>query len=124
MARNDDREHFENYRDQTKVKHEILEAYLAPYFRIDGTATKNLLYIDGSAGPGTYTKADSAETFDGSPLRALKLIAEDEAFSKKVTAYFIESDKVLFQSLEKVVTDFWKANSQIRKPVVECCAFT
>jgi len=123
MTKDNDRQHFEDYREQTLVKHEILAAYLSPYFQIVGKTNKNLLYIDGFAGPGTYTKADSGEVFDGSPLRALKLIASNDTFSKKVTAFFIEVDEFLFRKMEKVVTDFAKANPGIRKPMTDCCTF-
>jgi spore photoproduct lyase len=83
VAKPNDREHFEDYRAQTQVKHEILAAYLAPYFQIVGKTNKNLLYIDGFAGPGAYTKADTGETFDGSPLLALKLIAGNDRFPRR-----------------------------------------
>src|SRR5262245_4795687 len=116
MAKDNDKEHFEDYREQTRVKHEILAAYLTPYFRIVGKTNKDLLYIDGFAGPGAYTKADTGEVFDGSPLRALKLIAGDAMFSAKVSTVFIEVDHDLHQRLEKVVTDFGKANPKIREP--------
>src|SRR5262249_11722223 len=86
MAKANDREHFEDYRAQTQVKHEILAAYLSSYFQIVGKTNKDLLYIDGFAGPGTYTKADTKVIFDGSPLLALKLIASHRTFSEKVTA--------------------------------------
>ena len=51
MGKDDDRKHFGDYREQTQVKHEILAAYLTPYFQIVGKTNKNLLYIDGFAGP-------------------------------------------------------------------------
>ena len=34
MAKSNDREHFEDYRQQTQVKHEILVAYLPAYYHI------------------------------------------------------------------------------------------
>lgn len=123
MAKSSDRQHFEDYRAQTQVKHEILAAYLEPYFRIVGKTNKNLLYIDGFAGPGTYMRADTHEVFDGSPLLALKLIAGDATFSKKVNAIFIEVDNYLYSQLEKAVTDFAKANPHIRKPTTVCGTF-
>src|SRR5688572_16527243 len=101
MGNGNDREHFEDYREQTQVKHEILAAYLAPYFQIVGKTNKNLIYVDGFAGPGTYTKADTGEVFDGSPLLALKLIASNDTFSQKVTTLFIEVDDQLYSRLEK-----------------------
>ncbi|MBI3823626.1 MAG: three-Cys-motif partner protein TcmP [Planctomycetes bacterium] len=123
MGRDNDREHFDDYRAQTQVKHEILATYLTPYFRIVGTANKDLQYVDGFAGRGTYTKADTGEVFDGSPLRALKLIASNDTFSKKVSAVFIEVDPILYLPLQKAVVDFGKANPHIRQPNTDCCTF-
>src|SRR5262249_28944072 len=40
MTKANDREHFEDYRAQTQVKHEILAAYLSPYFQIVGKTNK------------------------------------------------------------------------------------
>ena len=112
-----DREHFEEYREQTRVKHEILAAYLPAYFHILKAGSNNLVYIDGFAGRGTYTNADSGAHVDGSPLRALKLIGETPEFAKRVTPIFIESDKVLFEQLEPDIKAFYEANKQIREPI-------
>jgi three-Cys-motif partner protein len=116
MAKSNDREHFEDYREQTQLKHEILAAYLPAYYHILKQWDKNLLFIDGFAGRGTYTKKETGETFDGSPLRALKLIAETPDFAKKVSAIFIESDKLLFNQLEQTVAKFYKDHPKIREP--------
>lgn len=124
MSNDNDRQHFEDYRAQTQVKHEILAAYLEPYFRIVGTTNNNLVYLDGFAGPGTYQRAETGETIDGSPLRALKLIAGNETFSKKVSTVFIEQDPVLHNQLENAVTGFATTHSQIRQPSTACCAFS
>jgi three-Cys-motif partner protein len=99
MAASDDREHFEDYRDQTRVKHEILAAYLPVYFNILADSNKNLNYLDGFAGPGTYTLADTGESIDGSPLRALKLIAQNLKFAQHVSPMFIERDEILYGRL-------------------------
>lgn len=124
MGSDNDRQHFEDYRAQTRVKHEILAAYLEPYFRIVGTANAKLIYLDGFAGPGAYQKADTGETIDGSPLRALKLIGSDATFSKKVEAIFLEHDAILHGQLEQAVNSFAVANPQIRKPTTTCCTFS
>jgi three-Cys-motif partner protein len=112
-----DREHFEDYREQTQVKHEILAAYLPAYFHILKRHNQNLLFIDGFAGRGTYTRAGTEETVDGSPLRALKLIADNKDFSAKVSTVFIESDDVLYAQLAQSVNDFYAKHTHIRKPV-------
>ncbi|MCI0357603.1 MAG: three-Cys-motif partner protein TcmP [Planctomycetaceae bacterium] len=116
MGKDNDRQHFEDYRRQTQAKHDILEAYLPSYFHILKRWEKNLLFIDGFAGRGTYTKADTGEKVDGSPLRALRLIAENNDLAATVSAIFIESDPVLYAQLEKVVNNFYKTHQHIREP--------
>jgi len=123
LTKSQDRKHFEDYRAQTQVKHEILAVYREPYFQIVGKTNKNLIYIDGFAGPGTYTKADTGEVYDGSPLLALKLIAGNDTFAKKVNTLFIEVDNYLYSQLEKAVADFAKANPNIREPRTRHCTF-
>jgi three-Cys-motif partner protein len=123
MSKRNDREHFEDYRNQTRVKHEILEAYLGPYFRIVGSTNRNPLYIHGFAGRGSYTKGETGEKFDGSPLRALKLIAGNQTFSAKVSTVFVEADSVLFASLEATVNESAAANPQMRPPTRARCTF-
>jgi three-Cys-motif partner protein len=116
MSKSKDREHFEDYREQTAVKHEILAAYLPAYFHILKAGNKNLLLIDGFAGRGTYTNSTTGDSVDGSPLRAIKLIAETPAFHDKVSTIFIESDDVLFSQLETTVGEFYAQHQEIRKP--------
>jgi len=111
-----DREHFERYRLQTKVKHEILAAYLPAYFHILKQGRKNLNFIDGFAGRGFYTEEATGETFEGSPLLALKLIAENADFAKQVSTVFIESDVVLFNQLNENIEAFYRGHLEIRKP--------
>jgi three-Cys-motif partner protein len=116
MAKSNDREHFEDYRQQTQVKHEILVAYLPAYYHILKQGEKNLNFIDGFAGRGIYTKAETGETFEGSPLLALKLFAENADFAKQVSTVFIESDVVLFNQLNENVEAFYGKHPEIRKP--------
>jgi three-Cys-motif partner protein len=111
-----DREHFDDYREQTRVKHEILTAYLPAYYHILKGRNENLVFIDGFAGPGTYTKAETGQTFDGSPLRALRLIASNKDFAERVSSVFIEHDAELFHALEKNVREFYLKNPEIREP--------
>ena len=62
-----DREHFDEYTDQNKAKHRILNSYYPAYL----TALKNIAarfhYIDAFAGPGAYEG-----TYPGSPLLSLQ----------------------------------------------------
>ena len=83
-----DRNHFEEYREQTRVKHEILEKYLRAYLHVLKRWNDNLLFIDGFAGPGAYQNNGSSQP--GSPIRALSLIPSDAELAKRVTTIFIE----------------------------------
>jgi three-Cys-motif partner protein len=123
MASQSDRAHFEDYRAQTEVKHNILEDYLLPYFQIVGKANDTLLYVDGFAGPGSYRKANTGEEFDGSPLRALKVIARDKNLAQKVKAVFIEIDEQLYSRLASTVNSFAAINAHIHKPKTLKCPF-
>lgn len=112
-----DRKHFEDYRKQTQIKHDILTSYLTAFYHILKGRHKNLVFIDGFAGRGTYTKSETGETFKGSPLLALQLIADTEDFATQVTPIFIESDKILFQQLKTHVDAFYEKHPRIRKPI-------
>jgi three-Cys-motif partner protein len=124
MAKGNDREHFEAYREQTQVKHSILAAYLPAYYHILKRWSKNLVYIDGFAGPGSYVQTETGTVFDGSPILALQLIASNDDFSKQVSTVFVESDDVLFQRLWDRVDNFFKEHPTIRKPLCRLGTFS
>lgn len=113
-----DREHFEDYREQTRVKHAILEKYLPAFFHILKQTNDNLVYIDGFAGRGTYTDAESGATFEGSPLRALRLISKSEELAAKVSTFFIERDRKLATDLRATVAAFVASITNLRAPVI------
>ena len=106
MTKGNDSEHFDDYREQTQVKHDILEAYLPAYYNILKQRNENLVYIDGFAGRGFYVQASTGQEFDGSPIRALQLIASNNGFSNQVSTIFIESDPDLYNQLEERVDAF------------------
>jgi len=124
MAKANDREHFEEYREQTQVKHSILAAYLPAYYHILKRWSNNLVYLDGFAGPGCYVQNATGETFDGSPILALRLIASNEDFSKQVSTVFIESDDLLFSRLKERVESFYEEHPNIRKPIYRLGTFS
>ncbi|HEX5884787.1 MAG TPA: three-Cys-motif partner protein TcmP [Pyrinomonadaceae bacterium] len=124
MAQDNDRKHFEDYREQTQVKHSILAAYLPAYYNILKRSNPNLVYIDGFAGAGSYIQSETGDTFDGSPILALKLIASREDFSKQVSTIFIESDDVLFNQLKDRVDKFYNEHPGIRKPLYRLGTFS
>ena len=54
----------------TIVKHQILKYYLSAWFPIIASWNKKVLYIDGFAGPGKYSKNE-----EGSIHRKIALIS-------------------------------------------------
>jgi len=113
--------HFEEYREQTRIKHEILTKYLKPYFAIRASGEHtNLVYIDGFAGCGEYQS--DAGPQPGSPLRALATFESMNTRGKtvggKITSIFIEADKDFYAELETAIA---KCNAKVkglREPVV------
>ena len=90
----------------TQAKHEILRYYLGAWFPILASVYLRLLYIDGFAGPGEYSKGE-----DGSPIIALK-VAKNHVLKHKLTRpgmdlifLFIEKDKARYQNLERKIAE-------------------
>lgn len=117
MSKND-REHFREYRDQTRVKHEIVRKYIPSFFHVLKNGQNNLIYIDGFAGRGTYDDSESGKYIEGSPLQALQVIAGNSDLASKVTSIFVEADHENFSSLKQAVDLFYSQSSHIRKPIV------
>jgi len=111
-------QHFEEYKEQTKVKHEILGAYLPAFFAILRARHRNLIYIDAFAGRGSYRDPATGEDIDGSPLRSLELITAKDALSQSVSTIFIEKDDANYAALAAAVKRFYSAHGQLREPVV------
>jgi three-Cys-motif partner protein len=116
-----DRDHFSDYREQTRVKHEILEKYLKPYLLILKNKHKKLRFIDGFAGRGSYD--DQGEKCHGSPMLALELIADNDELKKRVSTIFIEKDPLLFKELNETIQNFYRNHSDMRKPHLLNCEF-
>ncbi|AKF06104.1 three-Cys-motif partner protein TcmP [Sandaracinus amylolyticus] len=115
-----DRTHFEDYRPQTAAKHSILEKYIFAFFNIVknsavGEAPKNLVYVDGFAGRGTYDNGDGTVS-PGSPLRALERIASHRDLAAKVSTIFIEKNKANYNDLTQELARFYAGHPHIREP--------
>jgi three-Cys-motif partner protein len=93
----------------TLAKIQILKTYLHAWFQIMGRSqrAKDLLYIDGFAGPGSYTNAP-----EGSPLAALSALSEikrsasDEWRAGNVHVALVEEDKDRFAALAEGVRQY------------------
>lgn len=118
-----DRDHFESYREQTRVKHIILEKYMKVFFTILKGRHPNMVYIDGFAGRGTYDRDDGTQE-PGSPLRALETIANTNYFTEAVSTIFFEKDAHLYEQLYNSVMTFFETNVSIRQPYLVCGEFS
>lgn len=94
-------------KEQTKMKHEILEHYLDPWLTKISYAGSRVVYVDGFAGPGIYP-----DGWKGSPLRAMKkaddVLTESDSVKDRLDEFhcvFIENDRARYQDLEKHVND-------------------
>ncbi len=85
----------------SKGKHLVLQEYLKAWLPIISSWNKRILFIDGFAGPGTYTNGEQ-----GSPLIALQTF-KDHANLKhsdfEITFYFIEKDKKRIEHMAGLV---------------------
>lgn len=116
-----DRKHFDSYKDQTRIKHEILERYVRVFFNILKKHHARLNFIDGFAGPGRYN--NDGESVPGSPIRILNVAACDPELTPAVQAIFVEHDPVLFARLEAAVAEVKKKNPGLNAPICVCGTF-
>jgi len=88
--------------EHTLAKHEILRNYLGAWFPILAKGSGRIVYIDGFAGPGIYSKGE-----EGSPIIALRTAAEHVLRSRlsEVSFLFIENDKQRAEILEKTIKE-------------------
>ena len=100
----------------TFVKHKILESYLGAWtpIMVRQFKEKNLLFIDGFAGPGKYSRGE-----DGSPILALKsILNHPHDFPIPINFLFIENDIKRFETLKSVIGDLQSkidASDKIKK---------
>lgn len=100
---NADRDHFDTYPEQTRVKHQILEQYWKPYLEILGERHKKIFFLDGFAGRGVYDDLDQpGEVKPGSPIIAMEIAASIEKVRSNAEFIFIEKRGDHFECLEKV----------------------
>ena len=86
----------------SRAKHEILRRYMQAWVAILGkSAFPELVYIDGFAGPGRYSKGE-----DGSPIIALKAALEQrEPIRPKMSFLFVELQNDRASMLESILDD-------------------
>ena len=85
----------------TLAKHTILEKYLEAWLPIMGSYDKNLVYVDGFAGPGVYSGGE-----DGSPIIALNVAkAQRVSIPDNLSMLFIENYKDRFVLLANTIKE-------------------
>lgn len=86
----------------SRAKHEILKRYMQAWMAILGqSGYPELVYIDGFAGPGRYSKGE-----DGSPIIALKVALEHQALiGSTITFLFVEQRKDRADVLEQILDE-------------------
>lgn len=97
------------YKEHTRVKHEILEKYLKTWINILSNQDRKVCYFDCFAGRGRYTYGQ-----EGSPIRALRVASElkrGRAHIGEIKLTFIEKDVRNYENLIQVVDDEFKRNS-------------
>jgi len=93
----------------TFAKHQILDTYLKAWMpimsrqsRLRGASETELLFVDGFAGPGSYTGGQ-----DGSPVLALKsVLNHSHEFYVPVHFFFIEQDKERYNALTNIINKY------------------
>ena len=83
----------------THAKHILLEKYLKAWFPILGRHNERVIYIDGFAGPGEYSKGEK-----GSPLVVLDVAKSHTAnLTGELCFYFVENDSNRFDHIKSVI---------------------
>ena len=101
----------------TAAKHAILRRYLQAWIPILSSAHQRIVYIDGFAGPGIYSRGE-----DGSPVIALKsALAHAQRISGGMLFLFVETDPKRKENLERCVSSLTlPANFDVRIELGEC----
>jgi len=108
---NSDRDHFNEYTPQNRIKHAILGKYFSGYLIALSDRADAFHYIDGFAGAGTYKKKHP-----GSPLIALTLLSQQR---RPASASFIEKDPLLFEELVDAMSHHEPVNKLFDPPLIE-----
>jgi three-Cys-motif partner protein len=113
---NSDREHFDEYTAQNRIKHAILRKYFSAYLSALGGIADAFHYIDGFAGAGKYE-----QEHHGSPLIALELLSSQP---RPASASFIEKDAQLFSQLREAINKHPATKKLLDPPLIEHGAFS
>lgn len=115
------------YKEHTKVKHEILKKYLRPWIIKLGKYHRKIIFFDGFAGRGEYIDEKTNKPIKiGSPIIAIKLADQmlkecrdrnREFYFDKFICVAVEKNKKNFENLKKVVEEVKKELEFIDKNI-------
>ncbi len=90
----------------SRVKHEILKNYLAPWAKILGSANERLAYVDCFAGRGVYAD-ENGQLLPGSPVIALRVAKElvQKGNVKSFVLHFVEKNPKVATQLRASLND-------------------
>jgi len=100
------------YREHTRVKHELLRKYLSAWIKILGRFHRKIWFIDGFAGRGEYTDKTGEVVALGSPLIALEVAnglleyceeKGQQPYFDKFVCISIEKDADNYKNLQNVI---------------------
>ncbi|MCE9544578.1 MAG: three-Cys-motif partner protein TcmP [Planctomycetia bacterium] len=89
-------------REQTQVKHQILQKYLERFAHIIGTWRNSITYVDGFSGPWQAKEESFSDTSFSIAIREIRKARESltgRGRSLKVRCFFVEKDAVAYKKL-------------------------
>ncbi|MBN2222776.1 MAG: three-Cys-motif partner protein TcmP [Vallitaleaceae bacterium] len=94
-------EHFDELRDWSERKHDLLMKYLGGFVRILGKSTGTVYYVDGFAGPGICSDGGL-----GSPTKAAKYAETLRNRNYQLRCIYVEEDQNNFQNLIETIEEY------------------
>jgi spore photoproduct lyase len=101
------------YKEHTRVKHNILKKYLGAWIKILGKRFNQIIFVDGFAGRGRYYDKTTNSSVDGSPVIAINTASElldkvrpnGEAYFAEFVCYFVEKDRNNYAQLVRSIEE-------------------
>ena len=99
-----------NLEEHTRAKHQLMDHYISAWFPIRTIQghNKRVVFLDGFAGPGTYSDGEP-----GSPLIALEALVSslhfDQLAGTTFEFVFVEKRPDRFRRLQVEISEFWRS---------------
>jgi three-Cys-motif partner protein len=109
-------------REQTAIKHFVLQHYLKRFAHIIGHFWNSITYVDGFSGPWNTRSddlRDSSFSIALDELRKARAHLEDRKKSLRIRCFFVEKDRRAFAQLERFANSVKDAEVKIRNEPFE-----